>query len=180
MRMLAAGAARPLYLSAGNSTGHYCIDVTPPHSMLGGWPTQCALETAQSALHTLFVLVVFQFALSMLAQPTRPTPGQALSLARNAYYAGDALRLGLSLAAVTMWLGSILYHGLAKLTLPPYHTLLMVTSATAWICYLSLSMELDTTQPQVQPTTLYRWTKALWLGGQLSLGLAIAFTSKLG
>lgn len=172
--------ARPIpyhYLVEANTTG-YCSEAAIT-SWIGAWPTQCALETAQSALHSIFVLCVFQFALGMLRQraTSPPTLGGE---ARHTYYASDALRLGLSLAAVTTWLGSILYHGLAKLTLPPYHTLLMVTSATAWICYLSLSMELDTTYTQVRPTMLYRWTKALWLGGQLALGLAIAFTSKLG
>jgi hypothetical protein len=163
------------YLVETNTTG-YCTDAAIT-SWMGSWPTQCALETAQSALHSLFVLCVFQFALGMLRQrATAPQGAQG----RNSYYGTDALRLGLSLAAVTMWLGSILYHGLAKLTLPPYHTLLMVTSATAWICYLTLSMELDVTQPQVAPSAVYRWTKAFWLAGQLSLGLAIAFTTKLG
>ena len=165
------------YIVNTNTTG-YCADAEIA-SWLGNWPTDCALETAQSALHTLFVLCVFQFALGMLSQRPAQTPAAAPDL-RNTYYASDALRLGLSLAAVTMWLGSILYHGLAKLELPPYHTLLMVTSATAWICYLALSMELDVTQPQVAPSRLYRATKAAWLGGQLCLGLAIAVTSKIG
>ena len=163
------------YLVETNTTG-YCTDAAIT-SWMGSWPTQCALETAQSGLHGLFVLCVFQFALGMLRQRADSRP---MSTVRNAYYGSDALRLGLSLSAVTMWLGSILYHGLAKLTLPPYHTLLMVTSATAWICYLALSMELDVTQPQVSPSLVYRWTKALWLAGELVLGLAIAFTSKLG
>ena len=166
------------YLVETNTTG-YCTDAAIT-SWMGSWPTQCALETAQSALHSLFVLCVFQFALGMLRQrATAPSDAQDRNESYM-YYGSDALRLGLSLAAVTMWLGSILYHGLAKLTLPPYHTLLMVTSATAWICYLTLSMELDVTQPQVAPSAVYRGMKALWLGGQLSLGMAIAFTSKLG
>ena len=119
------------YLVETNTTG-YCTDAAIT-SWMGSWPTQCALETAQSALHTLFVLCVFQFALGMLRRRDIPSPAAP---ARNAYYGSDALRLGLALAAVTMWLGSILYHGLARLTLPPYHTLLMVTSATAWILSL--------------------------------------------
>lgn len=177
---MAAGRERGIpyhYLVETNTTG-YCTDAAIT-SWMGGWPTQCALETAQSALHTLFVLCVFQFALGMLRRGGATAP-DAPAPARNAYYGSDAMRLGLALAAVMMWLGSVLYHGLAKLTLPPYHTLLMVTSATAWICYLTLSMELDVTSPQVSPSLVYRWTKALWLAGQLSLGLAIAFTSKLG
>ena len=54
------------YLVETNTTG-YCTDAAIT-SWMGSWPTQCALETAQSALHTLFVLCVFQFALGMLRQ----------------------------------------------------------------------------------------------------------------
>ena len=164
----------PTHYVVNNATG-YCEDAMVT-SWIGRWPTPCVLETVQSGLHTLFVMVVFQFALSMLAQrPDAPVPAPQPS-----YHASVAMRLGISLAAVTTWLGAILFHGLAKLEMPPYHTLLMVTSATAWICYLALSMELDVTEPLVLPSVLYRCVKAAWLGGQMCLGIAIAATSKLG
>lgn len=158
-----------------NATSGYCEDARVT-SWIGTWPTVCVLETVQSGLHTLFVLVVFQFALSQLAR----RPNAAVPAPQPSYHASVAMRLGLSLAAVTTWLVAILLHGLAKLEMPPYHTLLMATSATAWMCYLALSLELDITAPLVLPSVLYRCIKAAWLGGQMCLGIAIAATSQLG
>ena len=142
----------------GNATGpEFCKGEALGRGSLFGWPTPCVLEATSSVLHGVFVLFVFQFALSLL-HPREVTLRRSAAVpraaadARYSYYASDALRLGLSLAAVINWLGSILVTGIAKGRLPPDHTLLMITSATSWTCYLALSVELDAIQATVLPS----------------------------
>ena len=52
---------------AGNATGpEFCKGEALGRGSLFGWPTPCVLEATSSVLHGVFVLFVFQFALSLL------------------------------------------------------------------------------------------------------------------
>ena len=154
------------------------------------WPSSCALETTQAVLHAVFVLSVFQYVLTLLAQDDTPvSPGSLRRTALNSptpserggsrpseatFRTADALRLGLSAAAVTNWLVALLVRGIASMSMfLPYHTILMCSAAVSWICYLALAIELDQIHPTAEPSSAYTFTKRCWLGGQLLLELAL-------
>eukprot|EP01051_Picozoa_sp_SAG22_P001540 SAG22_NODE_62_length_23371_cov_84.500602_6_plen_291_part_00 len=189
---LAAAAAPPppgsnMYMEAAGANATSSAFAYCGADRAHGGPTACELETAQAVLHGLLVLCVLHFVLSLLSHEEPQPQGGAGAPSRahdRSFRTPDALRLGLSAAAVTNWLAAIIIRGLASMAadamFPPYHTLLMVASVVAWSCYVALSIELDQVAPTDSSSAVYTAAKWCWLLGQLLLEGALVPTLMMG